>query len=154
LTNGAAVTAENTVARAEDYGFNVDSYWGYLDALDGACSAWEGAGGFFVASVASINATNSVAVGAAKGYWVKTSGALVSGNCVAVNCTQGYRSQVLASMSATAATARQCTTGYYTFRRGYILATSTSANNNGNGTNYNPAVSDVFGNNNASITWS
>ncbi len=71
------------------------------------------------------------------------------------NCAAGFQAQYMAHVYLASAWARQ-TTGiaYYAGQRGYIYAPSTNANNNGNGTDYSPAVSDTFGNNNGSITWS
>jgi hypothetical protein len=73
---------------------------------------------------------------------------------ISVNSTTAYLGQLFGYLHAQAATARQNTTGYYCATRGYLYAPNTALNNNGNGTDYNPAVSDTFGNSNGSITWS
>ena len=68
--------------------------------------------------------------------------------------THGYNAGMFAFLFAVWATTRQNAAGFYANERAYIKALNTNAIANNIGANYNPAVSDVFGNSNGSITWS
>lgn len=151
---GSAVDVENCVAYAEDVGFYAEFAYSAILSSGGAVSAWGCTQGFFANDTGQVRVLYTVAVGCVTGFWCQTLSFLQAYAAIAVNATSGFYCQLMGFMYAEQATARQDTTGYHGLSRGYIYATSTNAQNNGNGTNYNPAVSDVFGNSNGSITWS
>ena len=142
-------------ARVEDFAFHSNADYSMLTCKTGAISAWDSARGFFAVNAAQIIASYAVAVACAYGFYSRTFSHLNAQYGIATECTTaGYYSWEMANLYAYSATARQCTTGYYGYYRAYIYGLLTNANNNGNGADYNPAVSDAWGNSNASITWS
>jgi len=155
ITNGGLAICTNVLTRAAVVGFA--SYPGYasLFAADGACSAWDSAFyGFYVAQASQIDPRFSVAVDCGYGYYTTYQGWMFADQALSTECaTQGFHASIMAAAYVGGCCARQCTTGYYAQGRGYLYAINTNAKNNGNGADYNPAVSDVWGNNNGSITW-
>jgi hypothetical protein len=102
-----------------------------------------------------LDCTMSVAVDCGYGYYTTYQAWLYADQClVTESATRGFHASIFSAAYASGSAARQCVTGYYAEYRGYILAENTNAKNNGNVADYNPAVSDAFGNHNGSITWS
>lgn len=151
---GGLVSVENCVAYAEDVGFYAEIAYAALLSSGGAVSAWGCTQGFFANDTGQVRVPYAIAVGCTTGFYCQTQSYIQAFACIAVNATAGFYCQRFSMLFGFDGTARQNTTGYHGLTRGYIEATNSNAQNNGNGTNYNPAVSDTFGNSNASITWS
>jgi len=153
--NGAHVECFNVAAYCEDSGFEAWTKTARIDCDDGACSAWGCAVGFSAVTTAQVAAQYAIAVDCDYGFQAYYFSYMFCTWSIAVNsATRGYHAIDFSFLMANRATARQCVTGYYGGGRGYINAGNTNANNNGNGADYNPAISDAWGNSNASITWS
>jgi hypothetical protein len=151
---GSVISVENCVAYNATFGYASEIGYATLTSYGGAVSAWGCTYGFISNDAGQIRSLYTVSVGDTFGFFTQNTSYLRASNSIAVNTTNGYTCQLFSNMYVDTATARQNTIGYYCASRGYLYAVSTNANNNGNGTNYNPAVSDVFGNSNGSITWS
>lgn len=147
------VELENVITQAEDDGIRADNN-ALVEGNGGAVSAWDSANGVYGANnavlklqyVVCVNNTYNAYADAAEismGYGIVSSGTY---GCYALGMGYIYVDNGTAMDNSN--------TGYYAGRRAYILATSTNANNSGNGADYSPAASDTFGNSNGSITWS
>jgi len=154
VINNAFVTATNTLAQAEDTGFACYSGYAFTNAIDGACSAWDCAIGYYVAQASQVDVRYSVAVHCTTGYYCYGMSWMYAYRAVASTCTTyDYRAVVSGAIYAVESIARLGGTGYWAGQQGYILATTTNANNTAT-TPYNPTPTDAWGNNNGSITFS
>lgn len=153
IINGAFCTIRNCATRPVGNGFVVQSLYSVLDCGQGSVSSWDANQAFRSTGGANLLALASVAVGSTVGYRCQIFSVLNAQNGVGVNCTTAFDTQIFANLELFAAYARQNTTGYKAQSFSFIRALSTSAKNNGNGTDYNPAVSGVHGNNGAMIQW-
>jgi hypothetical protein len=147
-------------------------------ATDANCAAIKIATGFQATETGAVICDGTYSADSATGYaQVLGGGYLRANNAVATNCALGFFSQLggtISAISATAshntdcgfkaqensaiyalgATARNNGTGYLATLFGMITASSTNANNSGNGTNYNPPTSGIEGNASGLILWS
>ena len=159
VQNGAAVTGHNLLFYNTTTGSCFYVVTGYASANldDGATSTWGGKYGYNASTIASIRCNYGVACGQSQyGFQVANMSVIRAAKPTAINIgSRGYYAATLSLLYATNGTARQCTnTGYHAWGQSLIYATGTNANNNGNGANYNPAVSCAAGNCNAVIYWS
>jgi len=154
VINNAFVAVANTLAQAEDTGFACYDGYSYTTAIDGACSAWGCAIGYYVAQASQVDVRYSVAVRCATGYYCYGMSWMYAYRAVASTCTTyDYRAVVSGAIYAVESIARLGNTGYYAAQQGYIYAATTNANNTA-ATPYNPTPTDTWGNNNGSITFS
>jgi len=153
---GAFVRAENLVVyHGGTYGIMVSEASTLLIG-SGAISVWNSDSyGIYCDKNSYVLADYVVVVGGLLGILSFSSIIYCSTATVADVDVDGFQAMAMGFLGAWDCTARQCGgNAYYAGQRGYVAATSTNAQNNGNGTNYSPAASDAFGNNNGSITWS
>jgi hypothetical protein len=150
------IELQNVAVYAEDIGIYANRQDSAITMDGGAVSSWltTTAGDCVQANRGLIRARYAVTVYGRNGFVTYSMSLLDVRNCIAVNHVRGYDDTGFSHMPADSATARQCTEGYRATGGAWTQATNTNANNNGNGTDYNPAVSDTLGNNNAWITWS
>jgi hypothetical protein len=152
-TNGAVCIARNCLANPSRYGFVATESYSAIDCSGGAISAWDGSQGYRANVAASIVADASVSVAPVTGYRAQNFSYIKAQNAVGVNCTTAFDVQIFSNLETFQAYARQNTTGYKAVSFSFIRALVTNAKNNGNATDYNPAVSGTHGNNGAMIQW-
>lgn len=150
----ALVVAENTATNVEDNGIWADAAYSTIRSVGGAVSCWGSTHAARATSAAQVILNYGVSVACTTGFSCAFFGFFFGTRMIAVEATTGFTATHFSYLYAGFGTARQNTTGYFAGQRGYTYAAATNANNNGNGADYNPAVSDAFGNNNGSITWS
>ncbi|MHA2066801.1 MAG: hypothetical protein ACXABY_20720, partial [Candidatus Thorarchaeota archaeon] len=152
--NGGLINISNCAVQAEDNCFVADAGHASILRSGGGVSAWGGVYAYFARDIALIRASYSAAINCTQGYYSQTNSYVGAQYTTVSTATTGYLCQLFSNISAIGGTVRYGTTGYHCLYRGYIYAPSTNVNNYGNTTNYNPAVTDTFGNGNGSITWS
>ncbi len=150
----ALVVAENTATNVEDNGIWADAAYSTIRSVGGAVSCWGSTHAARATSAAQVILNYGVSVACTTGFSCAFFGFFFGTRMTAVEATTGFTATHFSYLYAGFGTARQDTTGYYAGQRGYLYAAASNVNNNGNGADYNPAVSDAFGNNNGSITWS
>lgn len=155
MWGGGALTITNVVTRVEDFGYHIANTSAELTASGGANSVWGGSRGVNLSGTAYGHLWYLYVVGTSLyGFNVADYAGLSAAYAQVIACVNGFNIMQFSFAYLPSAVARQNTVGYYAGFRGYVQATNTNANNNANFTNYSPAVSDAWGNNNGSITWS
>jgi len=155
VQSGAICNLDRIAMWGVIYGAIVDGGYSTLRSLPNPVSVWGCTYGIRATVSTQAVVLYPVCVDCTSGVWAATFSLGYYHQVIATHCTFGVYSNTFAYAHAYAGTCRQCTTGYYAEYRGYILATQTNVNNNNPaGVDYNPAVSDAWGNSNASITWS
>lgn len=162
------LTVRNCGILAEDYGVFVDQAGSY--ATLAGVSVFGGTYGVSARNVSQCDVSNVRVLGSTNGYLGWYGGFIQgSGSAVwAIGCTTGYYTQLFGAMRvetsnaycntskgyyglqfsfmrAHASTAKGNETGFIAQRVGYLVATSTNANNLGNTTNYSPGTTDTLG---------
>ena len=112
-----------------------------LLANTGAVSNWGAARGAAVSNGAMIDVRDAVMVQCVRGVRAVYFSLVYGYRTIVVRgTTYGYEAVGGSShLYLSVATARQCGTGYIAQLMSSIMADGTNANNNGNGTDYNPA---------------
>lgn len=152
---GGSATLNNIAIYADHVGIYTTLTTSNIFANGGAVSVWGSSTWGVHAVPGYVNIEYSVMLACVSGSRAQLGGIVLFSFSVGANCsTRAFHALDLGYMGCSFATARQNGTAYFAENRGYLVAVVTNANNNGNAVNYNPAVSDVFGNRNGSITWS
>ena len=158
VVNGGGLLVENIATQAEDRGFYVVGGMGWIQAgsYTTVVSAWGGDRGYMAGNSAFALVYWSYAINCTTfGYHASQFAFMNTNLSAAVDCTTGFNAETGVTLTATNCTARHCGTGYRSVNHSMVSAASTNANNNGNGADYNPAVSgDPPSNNGSMIVWS
>lgn len=154
VNSGAIVNLDRIAMWSATYGALVDAGYSTLRSLPNPVSAWGCTYGIRATISAQAVTLYPVCVDCTRGVWASTFSLGYYYQVIASHCTVGVYSEQFSLVSANYATCRQCTTGYYAGQRAYVSTLLSNVNNNGNGADYNPAISDAWGNNNGSIAWS
>jgi hypothetical protein len=139
VKNGGAAEIENCLASAEDYGFYANLAGATISGSGGAVCAFSCARGFFANQTGQIICESAQAFKCSVyGFLSQINATMNVQNGAAVSCGVGYAAAANAYLNVPSCYARQNTTGYQAASRSEVFASGTSANNNGNGTNYSP----------------
>ena len=123
VSGSAEVVVDNCMAEAEDHGFQASGRGAYIGLHLAPNSAWDCNRGAYATGFCSVNITR----------------------LAMINCTSGAYATRQTLVIANEAAAAACTTGYYAEKGGYIDAPDSDAENQGNGTDYNPAPGGIPG---------
>ena len=154
VNSGAIVNLDRIAMWSATYGALVDAAYSTLRSTLNPLSMWGCAYGIRATVAAQAVTLYPVCVDCTRGVWASHFGLGYYYYFIASHCTAGAYGESFSLVYAAVGTCRQCTTGYYASQRAYVNASASNVNNNGNGADYNPAISDAWGNNNGSITWS
>jgi len=159
VINGGGLLVENIAVQVEDRGFYVEGGMGYIQVNNytTVLSAWGCDRGYMASNSAFILAYWSYAIScAAFGYHSSQFAFMNTYESAAIDCgTYGFNADTGVTFAASNCTARFCGTGYRSSTHSIMLAGNTNLNNNGNGADYNPAVSgDPPSNGGSMIIWS
>jgi hypothetical protein len=154
LLDQAQARFNNVLTYAEDYSAQINN-GSIIIANTGAISFWGSNLGAVGQNNALLNISYSTIVDpTSHGYYALTFCSIIASYAVATRCNNGYRASDHSWVDVDHASALRNTTGYFSGTGSAMDAILTNAQNDNNGANYSPAVSDVLGNSNGFITWS
>jgi hypothetical protein len=151
---GASITVQNLAIKVEDWGIYITGAYAFVYGDSGAVSSWGAAYGYIASDVGGADLAYAAAVDFATfGFNVQVNAVMRAERSIASTGGTGYDARDLSLLYCHTSSSRYNTNGYVAQRRAYIYAANVADLAYGNTTDYNPAVTDTFGNSNASITW-